>query len=375
MSLNALATATSDPATCCALCRLSCRSCATRGRRRSHCCWALRPTRWKAASQVSRGHGQLGKWDGGASPLRWLPSAARVPTQQTHACAPYPLSAAAGAGHVPSRIDYVFSSGRATAAELALTDTGRGFSFSDHLGVLATLRFASTAGSGGGESSDGTGPGLAAGHSAACSMEGDGPLLPRQQLCSPRGETTLLTLPELMRRQPEPFQHAAAAVEAAAMGMARGRRRCMRLAFALWAAGFGCLGVLAARGCWPEAERMAAESQRTQLALLCGTATALGWAGGRFATPSVLLGVATPCAAEHLQLLRSPTVPADSQVWYLSRGLLHAARSCVRCSKRRVSCASLWAAQRRRPASSAPRATWPACARRRRRPTVTEAPD
>lgn len=179
------------------------------------------------------------------------------------------------------------------SAELALADTGLGFSYSDHVGVAATLSLGGGASSGSGASSDEDAEfTLVSGGGG----EGGGGGSPQARPLAPRS-AALLTLAELMRRRPQPFQHAAASIEQTALGMARGRRRSLRLAAGLWAAGLGCLGTLAAQPWW--AERAAAEAQAHHLALLGGMGTALGWAGGRVAEGPALGGLCQPerCAA------------------------------------------------------------------------------
>ncbi|EFN60044.1 hypothetical protein CHLNCDRAFT_133272 [Chlorella variabilis] len=191
----------------------------------------------------------------------------------------------AGAGHTPSRIDYVLSTCAAVSAELALADTGLGFSYSDHVGVAATLSLGGGASSGSGASSDEDAEfTLVSGGGG----EGGGGGSPQARPLAPRS-AALLTLAELMRRRPQPFQHAAASIEQTALGMARGRRRSLRLAAGLWAAGLGCLGTLAAQPWW--AERAAAEAQAHHLALLGGMGTALGWAGVVFVGGFVARGM------------------------------------------------------------------------------------
>lgn len=60
--------------------------------------------------------------------------------------------AAAGAGpkrHAPIRIDYCLASAPPLSAQHTLVDTGRGFSFSDHLGLAVVLDLASSTNTGG----------------------------------------------------------------------------------------------------------------------------------------------------------------------------------------------------------------------------------
>lgn len=235
------------------------------------------------------------------------------------ACAP--PAAAAGAGHRPARIDYLLTSGRPLVAELALADTGLGFSYSDHLGVAAVLRFGGAgdttthtprSGSGGGGGwrapmgrspgragsvprDKGGAPGSDAAGAGAAPASPAGPPTGR----SPKGRLTSQELQEqqeeegdgqqvepahqapasftqLMQQRPAPFQHAAASIEAGAARMRRGRRQFVRLAAGLWAAGFGCLGALLARPWWQQCSDAAGASY---VALLAGMGAAFGWAG------------------------------------------------------------------------------------------------
>ena len=149
--------------------------------------------------------------------------------------------------HRPARIDYILTTGQAQHAELTLIDTGLGCSYSDHLGVTATLSFGGGNGSGGGSGGDRTQPQW------------------QQQWVAPPAAAL-----HLVRQQPEPFQEAAAQIEAGAAVMARGRRHFVGLAVGLWAAGVGCLGALAVRQQRPADEH---------LLLLGGMGVAFGWAG------------------------------------------------------------------------------------------------
>lgn len=186
---------------------------------------------------------------------------------------PLCLPAAAGAGHRPIRIDYILTTLRPLAAELALTDTGLGYSYSDHLGVAATLGFGS------GDAKDGS-------SGSMCSSRGsdgtDGPVACKRQTAQPNGQQSaaaehqqqLAAQPsaaELMQRHPAPFQEAAAQLESAVAAMRRGRRRFLALSAGLWAAGFGCLGALVVQR---------SRSSGHYLPLLGGVGVALGWAGG-----------------------------------------------------------------------------------------------
>lgn len=303
------------------------------GRRRSRCGWGPRPTRWRAASPVS-GAGQPGmgglalqaahqaragtrcahmrairtcvpQFLGHGRMMRtcMCPPPARLPVHmymhsiallgcmpapccQCHPCLPlgqsvaHPLlsthptcPAAAGAGHRPIRIDYILATGRPLQADLVLTDTGHGFSYSDHLGVAATLDLlgsnssssngnddASNGGSDGSKSSGPADGGKQQGHQA------------RQPLAPPSAAL------RLMRAFPEPFQEAAAQIEEAAAVMARGRRHAVGFAAGLFAAGFGCLGALAARA-WEQPARHGWQQGDNYLLLLGGMGAALGWAG------------------------------------------------------------------------------------------------
>ncbi|KAL4444071.1 hypothetical protein ABPG75_011808 [Micractinium tetrahymenae] len=216
-----------------------------------------------------------------------------------------------GAGHRPARIDYLLTSGEPLAAELAMADTGRGFSYSDHLGVAAVLRF----GGAGGNSSNGGGgqqagspvpsPGKASG--AAGSKDGGAaggrgsnrgkgtaaPVSPAQaaeqgwddqQHGAQNGDQSGMDsldhrqalFTQLMQRRPAPFQHAASTIEQTAWEMRRGRRQFVQLAAGLWAAGFGCLGALLARPWWQQCSDGAGASYA---ALLSGVGVGFGWAG------------------------------------------------------------------------------------------------
>jgi len=81
-----------------------------------------------------------------------------------------------------------------------------------------------------------------------------------------------------MRAFPEPFHEAAAQIEEAAAVMARGRRHAVGFAASLFAAGFGCLGALAARA-WEQPTGQGWQAGDNYLVLLGGMGAALGWAG------------------------------------------------------------------------------------------------
>lgn len=184
--------------------------------------------------------------------------------------------AAAGSpeGHRPARLDHIWSTGRATAAELALTDTGRGCSFSDHLAVKATITIRSS----------GSGSDIASTNGGGSKAGGDGE---QQQ----PGLAPAAAALQLMRQFPEPFQEAAAQIEVAVAAMARGRSLFVRLAAGLWAASLGCLGALAVRP-WAAAARPADE----YLLLLGGMGVGLGWAGEGQGGPLVrMLWAAAAC--------------------------------------------------------------------------------
>ncbi|KAL4429990.1 hypothetical protein ABPG77_004360 [Micractinium sp. CCAP 211/92] len=225
----------------------------------------------------------------------------------------------AGAGHRPARIDYLLTSGHAVAAELALADTGQGFSYSDHLGVAAVLRFGGANDgsdtpsnskyiSAGGPGKNGFRFGTPRGSPAR--LPGGSPQNRRskQQQDGAEGEHAELCLrgpasfTRLMRRWPAPFQHAASSIEAAVGQMRQGRRQFVQLAAGLWAAGFGCLGALLARPWWQQCSDAAGASY---VALLGGMGAAFGWAGVLMIGGFVGRGVemrALQQAAEQLRL-------------------------------------------------------------------------
>ncbi len=242
--------------------------------------------------------------------------------------------AAVGAGHRPARIDYLLTSGHAVAAELALADTGQGFSYSDHLGVAAVLRFGGASDSSDTPSNGGNdgGPGsnrfrVGAPRGSPARLPGGSPQnrRSRQQQDGAEGEHAELCLrgraafTHLMRRWPAPFQHAATSIEAAAGQMRQGRRQFVQLAAGLWAAGFGCLGALLARPWWQQRSDLAGSSH---VALLSGVGAAFGWAGRRSAC-AVFGSAQQP-------LLPAPVAKPWPGVWDVVPAILHS------CLPRRV---------------------------------------
>lgn len=217
------------------------------------------------------------------------PAHAWLPCLHPTAAAPCPrlpcaCPAAAGAGHRPIRIDYILATGRALHADLALTDTGRGFSYSDHLGVAATLEMPGSSSSNGG-SNGGSNDGSSAVDGGKQQGQQGGQLAPPP------------TALQLMRAFPEPFHEAAAQIEEAAAVMARGRRHAVGFAAGLFAAGFGCLGALAAKA-WQQPEGAAGwQPGDNYLLLLGGMGAALGWAGAHGVAWEVTADLRGSCAA------------------------------------------------------------------------------
>ena len=190
-----------------------------------------------------------------------------------------PSCAAAGAGHRPIRIDYILSTGRPVHADLALTDTGRGFSYSDHLGVAATLELGG--GSGSGSCSNGSCGCSCGGCKAAAGGKQRGQQEQQEQVQGQQAQGQLAppsAALQLMRAYPETFHEAAAQIEEAAAAMSRGRRHAIGFAASLFAAGFSCLGALAARP-WQQAAGAGLQPGDSYLLLLGGMGAALGWAG------------------------------------------------------------------------------------------------
>ncbi len=137
-----------------------------------------------------------------------------------------PAHAAVGAGHRPIRIDYVWATHRPLAADLALTDTARGFSYSDHLGLAASLSLSSSGRSSGSSSARSRSKGRSrhgrlAGEAGGAAAEA--------------GALLGTSVAEAAQRQPALFQHAMAACQRAAAAMAQGRQQFMLLACTLWA--------------------------------------------------------------------------------------------------------------------------------------------
>lgn len=262
------------------------------GRRRGPCSWPALP----AAS--------------GSSPCRWSRSLFA------------PICAAAGAGHRPIRIDYILSTGRPLHADLALTDTGRGFSYSDHLGVAATLEL----GGGSGISSSNCSCGCGCGSCKAA--DGGKQRGKQQQEQLPQGQQAQGQLAppsaalQLMRAYPEPFHEAAAQIEEAAGVMSRGRRHAISFAASLFAAGFGCLGALAARP-WREAAGRGLQPGDHYLLLLGGMGAALGWAGASWAGP-----------CRHLWALLGAVMCFVCVL--TTKAALHLCACCRRCACRRL---------------------------------------
>lgn len=218
----------------------------------------------------------------------------------------------AGAGHGPIRIDYLLTTGRPVCADLALSDTGQGFSFSDHLGVTALLHFGGSdvgsgspkgcppdAGGSGGRHSGGT-PGThpQAMGSPRRAIDGHANGWEMQHTNKCAGGVTDLdtaaaaaTCAELMRRRPAPFQHAAAAIEQTALEMRAGRRRFVRLAGLMLATGCGCLAALLARPFWL-CQQQPGGDQAWVAAAPCHAASylvQLGGMGAAFGCAGVLL--------------------------------------------------------------------------------------
>ena len=263
------------------------------------------------------GCGQLA-WPA-AAPSAYIPSrgwsSSPPGTHPTLCPASCSCLAAVGAGHCPARIDYLLTSGQPLSAELALAETGRGFSFSDHLGVLATLRFGSESSLADDDEKDGAAgaadeaqqaPGSTGSGGATRSDGGSdgewqevggrstGARSPPQRQQQQQGQQQQLGTPgalagtlELMRMRPAPFQHAASALEEAATEMAAGRRRFVRAAAGLWATGCGCTGALLFGPWWQQQCGGEPFGRAAYVALLGCMGAAFGWAGGCWGNGSV----------------------------------------------------------------------------------------
>ncbi|PSC75873.1 neutral sphingomyelinase [Micractinium conductrix] len=256
-----------------------------------------------------------------------------------------------GAGHCPARIDYLLTSGQPLSAELALAETGRGFSFSDHLGVLATLRFGSESSLADDDEKDGAAgaadeaqqaPGSTGSGGATRSDGGSdgewqevggrstGARSPPQRQQQQQGQQQQLGTPgalagtlELMRMRPAPFQHAASALEEAATEMAAGRRRFVRAAAGLWATGCGCTGALLFGPWWQQQCGGEPFGRAAYVALLGCMGAAFGWAGALFVGGFVCRGAEAAAlrqAAAQLRLAQGNDVGAQTALYQAGDG-------------------------------------------------------